>query len=261
MSELIKKHLLEDVPVVYFDLETTDADPDYCRTVTLSACSNGVWKSWLFDPCILISPGASKVHGYIDIDVIGKPKFSDCVQDIYPLFDRAYWCAYNGHAFDFKIIKREFELAGHKQPVSLGKIDPYRIFLKYCGKAGRGQRTLSAAYSHYCQKEIVNAHDAKADTSAMIEILHSQIAVHGIKDMDTLIEASVFYDRKVDKKGFFIFKGRSLMACSGFGRFSGMPMNQIPASYYKWLIANNFPDDVKEIAKKAIMGYFPRRPI
>jgi len=38
-------------------------------------------------------------------------------------------------------------------------------------------------------------------------------------------------------------------------------MNQIPASYYKWLIANNFPDDVKEIAKKAIMGYFPRRPI
>src|SRR3978361_940418 len=50
------------------------------------------------------------------------------------------------------------------------------------------QRTLKAAYLFYCNKEIINAHSAEADTRATMEVLLAQIEKY--KDADF-----------VDKKG------------------------------------------------------------
>ncbi len=38
------------------------------------------------------------------------------------------------------------------------------------------QRTLKAAYKFYCDKPIINAHSAEADTRATMEVLLAQVA-------------------------------------------------------------------------------------
>ena len=77
---------------------------------------------------------------------------------------------YNAIKFDIPLLVEEFLRAEVDFDLKGRKIvDVQNIFHRM------EPRNLSAAYKFYCQKELVNAHTAEADTLATMEILLAQI--------------------------------------------------------------------------------------
>src|SRR5436190_968288 len=78
--------------------------------------------------------------------------------------------AYNSNKFDIPLLIEEFNRAGIAFNVANRKlIDVQNIFHK------KEERTLSAAYKFYCEKNHDSAHSAAADTRATFEILLAQL--------------------------------------------------------------------------------------
>lgn len=67
------------------------------------------------------------------------------------------------------------------------------------------KRTLAAAYKFYCNKELVDAHSAEADTMATYEVLKSQLERYDELENDVKFLAD-FTTRKqsVDFAGFIV---------------------------------------------------------
>lgn len=96
---------------VTFDFETTDTDVATCGVVEIGAARvvNGAIVErfhTLVNPYQPISPGATKVHGYTDADVVPAPQFAA----VWPQF-RAFvgddiLIAHNGQSFDIPVLRR-----------------------------------------------------------------------------------------------------------------------------------------------------------
>jgi DNA polymerase-3 subunit epsilon len=81
---------------------------------------------------------------------------------------------YNSSKFDLPLLAEEFLRVGiNVDFTERHMIDVQQIFFKM------EARTLSAAYSFYCQKELTNAHSAEADIDATIEVLEAQLNRYG----------------------------------------------------------------------------------
>jgi DNA polymerase III epsilon subunit family exonuclease len=111
---------------VTFDLETTDKDVEVCEVVEVGAVrvvGGEIVDRFhaLVKPYRPITPGATKVHGYIDSDVRAAPPFAE----VWPAF-RAFigddlLIAHNGQHFDIPVLRR---LAASRDGVdSLGFYD------------------------------------------------------------------------------------------------------------------------------------------
>ena len=77
---------------------------------------------------------------------------------------------FNSNRFDIPVLAEEFLRAGVDIDMSKRKfVDVQVIFHKM------EQRTLSAAYKFYCEKNLEDAHTAEADTRATYEVLKAQL--------------------------------------------------------------------------------------
>ena len=86
------------------------------------------------------------------------------------VFEGCDFAGYNSNKFDLPLLAEEFLRAGTDIDLKKRKfVDIQVIFHK------KEQRTLSAAYKFYCDKELINAHSAEADTMATYEILKAQL--------------------------------------------------------------------------------------
>ena len=77
---------------------------------------------------------------------------------------------FNSSKFDFPLLAEEFLRADIDFDFQKRKfIDVQTIFHKM------ERRTLEAAYKFYCDKDLTDAHSAKADTMATYEVLKAQL--------------------------------------------------------------------------------------
>jgi DNA polymerase-3 subunit epsilon len=112
------------------------------------------------------------------------------------------------------------------------------------------QRTLVAAYKFYCDKDLVGAHSAEADTLATYEVLEAQIARY--EDIgDTVESLSEFstHGKVVDFAGRIALndKGEEVFA---FGKYRDRSVSEVfrtDPSYYAWLMNGDFPKYTKKI--------------
>ena len=83
------------------------------------------------------------------------------------------------------------------------------------------QRTLSAAYKFYCDKNLDGAHTAEADTKATYEILKAQLDRYSDlpNDVDELSKYSS-HNRNVDFLGRIIFDEEGIEMFN-FGKYKG----------------------------------------
>ncbi|MEL0300105.1 MAG: 3'-5' exonuclease, partial [Flavobacteriaceae bacterium] len=112
------------------------------------------------------------------------------------------------------------------------------------------QRTLSAAYKFYCQKELDNAHSALADTQATHEVLMAQLEHY--KDLPEDINGlSAFAtQRKSADFAGFIGYNKQGQECFSFGRHKGKTVEEIldyEPGYFGWLMNADFPRYTKKI--------------
>jgi len=243
-------------PLVFFDLETTGVDPYNDRIVQLAAIKfmpNGTQTEYnqIFNPGIPIPKGASDVHGFTDEMVKDKPLLGDKVKELAELFDNSNLGGYNIKNFDIPLLGAEFTRIGLELDIENIKIlDSMKIFQI------KEPRTLTAAYKKYCDKILVDAHDALADIKASIEVFEGQLKHY--EDIPTSVEQIHEYcfpkdPDTFDAEGKLIFIDGELTI--NFGKNKGKSLQHLSMNdpgYLEWIMRGTFSEKVKSAIKEAL---------
>ncbi len=250
-------------PIAFFDIESTGIVPQRDRIVEIAVVKvfpDGTRQETVrrLNPQMPIPPGATAVHGITDADVADAPVFSDIAPKLFHYLEDCDLGGYNLSSFDVPMLTREFKMAGFDFTTDGRKvIDVYNIFCKLY------PRTLSAAYKFFCGKDLEGAHGAAADTVATLEVLLGQLERHEELPVDVaaLADFSTISDPDaLDKQRRFKWSGDEVIV--NFGKNAGRTLKELTENdpgFLRWIVRNDFPDDVRAIASDALIGKFPVR--
>ncbi len=260
------RHLKLTRPLTFFDLETTGVDVDNDRIVQLALIreepdgSRRTFSS-LVDPQRPIPPAATAVHGVTDAMVKGQPTIAQLRGELEPLLTGTDLAGYNSIRFDAPLLQAELRRAGSELDLRGARHVDAMVIFKLMEP-----RNLTAAYRKYCDKELVGAHSALADTEAALEVLDAQVAFYAAvpDDVDAL-HALCNPD-----EGRFVDRGRKFIwndeghAVFTFGKHNGEVLDAVAADprkrgYLEWMLGKDFNEEVKGILREALAGVFPRR--
>ncbi len=259
------KNLTLDRPLVCFDLETTGTDIRDDRIVQLALVRVDLDGSRqtlasLVNPERPIPAGATAVHGIRDEDVRDAPRFAELWPRLQALLAGADLLGFNMVRFDLPLLQREirdgggeFDLAGRRL------LDAMSIFHL------KEPRHLSAALRFYCGREMVDAHDALADTLATLDVFDAQLARYD----DLPRDAAALHELCNPRDDAFVDATRKLRwndageATLGFGKHKGKTLRELARAsrdYLEWMLRDDsFSPEVKDILREALGGVFPRR--
>ncbi|MCS7019377.1 MAG: 3'-5' exonuclease [Cytophagales bacterium] len=261
-------------PLAFFDLETTGTNITTDRIVEIAIVKvlpNGekITKEMRINPTIPIPYESSLIHGIYDEDVKDKPTFKQIAKDLANFLEGADLAGFNILKFDLPMLAEEFLRAGVAFDPSARKIvDVQRIFHLM------EPRTLSAAYKFYCQKELVNAHSALADTLATFEVLDAQVEYY--KDVALLdkdgkpyypVQNDVQALHNLTASNIVDFAGRIVLdekgvAVFNFGKYKGVPVLEAlkkEPSYYDWMMNGDFPLNTKQKLTQIRLSQFNQK--
>lgn len=246
-------------PICFFDLETTGTNIVKDRIVEIAILKvfpngNKQQFSWLVNPEIEIPDEVVAVHGISNEKVVNEPTFKALSKTIYDLIKDSDLSGFNCDRFDIPLLVEEFLRAGID--VDLKKmlsVDVQTIFHKM------EQRTLSAAYKFYCDKQLENAHSALADTEATYEVLLAQLERYSDlpQTVSELSEFTVRRDRvdfagqlALDEEGDPIFN---------FGKHKGTKVRVVleqEPGYFGWILNADFPLYTKKVLTQIKLGTY-----
>jgi DNA polymerase-3 subunit epsilon len=235
-------------PLAVLDLETTGTNLGSDRIIEIAIVKllpdgNQVVKRKLVNPQMPIPPVVTELHGISDEMVKDAPTFKQIAHELKQVLDGCDLAGYNSNRFDIPMLMEEFLRAGVEFDMKGRKlVDVQKIFHLM------EQRTLSAAYKFYCNKNHECAHSAEADALATLEILHAQIERYPhlgstIDSVLTAIGEEVIIDfarRFAMENGVEIFN---------FGKHKGRPIHDVlraEPQYYDWMMKGDFPMHTKQ---------------
>ncbi|SDX20028.1 3'-5' exonuclease [Aequorivita viscosa] len=237
-------------PICFFDLETTGINVAKDRIVEIAILKvypNGNKEShtWRVNPERPIPLESSAIHGITDEMVANEPTFKELAPKVYALIKDSDLGGFNSNRFDIPLLAEELLRAevdfDMKKALS---IDVQTIFHKM------EKRTLEAAYKFYCDKDLVDAHSAEADTNATYEVLKAQLDRYPEleNDMAALADFSSHIDH-VDFAGFISYNedGREIFS---FGKYKGKLVDEIlenDPGYFGWVLNADFPLYTKKV--------------
>jgi DNA polymerase-3 subunit epsilon len=245
--------------IAFIDLETTGINIASDRIVEISILKllpdgTSTNETFRVNPTIPIPAEASAIHGIYDKDLLECPTFKQIAPNLIKIMDQCDLAGYNSNKFDIPLLVEEFLRIDVDFDIESRKfIDVQNIFHKM------EQRTLSAAYKFYCNKDLTGAHGAQADVIATYEVLKAQLEkyeslegnVAFLSKFSSANDAVDLAGRIVrDKKGVEVFnfgkhKGRSVMEI-----FKSEP------SYYNWMMDGDFPLSTKRVITKLRLKAF-----
>lgn len=195
------------------------------------------------NPGIPIPPEITAIHGITNDDVKDSPAFKQVAHTLYEWMRGCDLGGYNSSKFDLPLLAEEFLRAGVDVDFTeRHMIDVQQIFFKM------EARTLSAAYSFYCSKQLENAHSAEADINATIEVLEAQLeryadigcevpVLHKFTNTDEYVD---YARRIVMKDGHPVFN---------FGKYKGRKVEEVfntEPQYYDWMMQADFALHTKQ---------------
>ena len=167
------------------------------------------------------------------------PTFEKVADELRQFLDNCDLAGYNSNRFDIPMLMEEFMRIRLDFFKTDGRklLDVQKIFHMM------EQRTLSAAYKFYCDKNLDNAHSAEADVDATWEVLLAQIERYPQMGdtVDSILkfigdeEIVDFARRFVMENGVEVFN---------FGKHKGKPVADVlrdEPSYYDWMMKGDFP--------------------
>lgn len=237
-------------PIVFFDLETTGTNIVTDRIVEIAyhkVSPNGreETKTIRINPGVPIPQSASDIHGITDADVADCATFKSVAKEIARDIEGCDLAGYNSNRFDIPLLAEELLRAEVEIDFTKRKfIDVQVIFHKM------EQRTLSAAYKFYCEKDLEGAHGAEADTLATYEVLQAQLDRYPAleNDMESLSKFTT-QNNNVDFAGCMIYneKGDEII---NFGKHKGKKVVTVleeDPGYYGWIMKSDFSLHTKKM--------------
>ncbi|HEY0245753.1 MAG TPA: exonuclease domain-containing protein [Mucilaginibacter sp.] len=244
-------------PLAFFDLEATGTNVGADRIVEISVIKlhpDGTEevKTWRVHPGMPIPLESSLIHGIYDEHVQDERKFKELAQEVADFIHDSDLAGYNSNKFDIPMLAEEFLRAGVMFDLDNRHfVDVQNIFHQM------EQRTLKAAYQFYCNKPIINAHSAEADTRATMEVLLAQIEKYEniewedkkgnrstpvVNDIEALHRFTNI-NKPVDFAGRMAYNEQGEEVFN-FGKHKGKRVEDIftiEPSYYSWMMQGDFP--------------------
>jgi len=235
-------------PIVFFDLETTGTNILHDRIVEISMIKvfpdgHDEQRTVRINPGMPIPPEATAIHHITDADVADKPTFAQIARQLAASFEGCDIGGFNSNRFDVPMLDEEFARAAVDFDFSTTRfIDVQTIFHK------KEQRTLTAAYRFYCDKDLEAAHSANADTRATYEVLLAQLERYN--DLPTDIQGLADFscqNKNVDLAGRLIYDDQHREVIN-FGKYKGRLAAEVlqrDPGYYNWIQQGDFPSNTK----------------
>lgn len=235
-------------PIMFFDLETTGTNILRDRIVEISMIKvypdgHDLQRTVRVNPGMPIPAEATAVHHITDADVADKPLFADIAAQLTESFAGCDIAGFNSNRFDVPMLAEEFARVGVDFDFTAPRyVDVQTIFHK------KEQRTLSAAYRFYCDKDLEGAHSANADTRATYEVLLAQLERYADLpcDIDGLSDFSM-QQKNVDLAGRLVYDDQHREVIN-FGKYKGQlaaDVLQKDPGYYNWIQQGDFPSETK----------------
>ena len=250
-------------PLIILDLETTGINIASDRIVEIALLKihpdgNEEERVVRLNPEMPIPEKASMIHGIRDEDVKDAPIFKEVARTLAKFMEGCDLAGFNSNRFDIPLLAEEFLRADVDIDFKKRKfVDVQAIFHKM------EKRTLSAALKFYCNKELIQAHQAMSDVKATYEVLQAQLDLYqnvefedqnGKKSIpieNSIEKLSEFssYDRNVDYMGRIVYNDDNV-AVFNFGKNKGMPVEKVlkeQPGYYGWIMNGDFPLYTKKV--------------
>ncbi len=260
------RHLSLTRPLVFIDLETTGVNPMTDRIVELSMIN--VWPggrsetlTLRINPEMPIPPESTHFHGITDADVLGAPTFAQAAPEILAFIGEADLAGFNIQRFDLPLLRRELARAGLAIDLTgRAVVDAQVIYHR------KVPRDLAAAYRLYCGKDLVDAHHARADIEACVEVLDAQLAAHPDLPRTPQELYDLFNPRDpsaIDPEGRLVWREDEAVLAFGPEDVRGRPLRDVALrdrGFLEWMLQKDFHPDLKAIVQDALEGKFPVRP-
>lgn len=258
--------------LIFFDIESTGLNILQDRILQIALIKYTKDQSEPEELFLLINPGipiteeAFAVHGISNEMLKNKPSFAQIGPKIFEFIGNADLAGYNSDRFDVPMLLEEFHRIGLNFDLSKRKlIDIQKIFHKM------EPRTLRAAYKFYCGEDLVDAHDALADTKATINVFLGQLKMYenidytdpdgkvtptpiknDINALSDFIKDTSSIDitnrLKYNSKGDIVFN---------FGKYANQLVTDVfkqEPNYFHWMMEKDFSAQVKQIIQKIFDG-------
>jgi len=235
-------------PLAIIDLETTGVNLGTDRIVEIAIVKimqdgKKLIKRKLINPEMAIPPASTDIHGITNEMIKDAPTFRQVGNELKQFLDNCDLAGYNSNRFDIPMLVEEFLRVGMEFEGKGRKLlDVQKIFHMM------EQRTLSAAYRFYCNKELEGAHGAEADASATWEVLEAQVVKYPQlgTNIETILKC-IGEEQVVDfARRFTLENGVEVF---NFGKHKGRSVADIlraEPQYYDWMMKGDFPLHTKQ---------------
>lgn len=242
-------------PLAILDIEATGLSITQDRIVELAIVKiypDGKREEFLekINPEMEIPEDSIAIHGITNEEIADAPTLSKILPQLEKFLENCDIAGYNSNKFDLPMLAEELLRVESKLDLSeMNHIDVQNIFHKM------EQRTLIAAYSFYCDKNLENAHSAMADANATWEVLDAQIGRY--KDLQNDVAFLTDFSRhanvkRADFAGRLAFNGENEIIYN-FGKHKGKTIEQVSQTepgYFGWMLNADFPLYTKQVLKK-----------
>lgn len=262
--------------LVVLDCETTGLSVSKDRIIQLAIIKYFADGRPPLERVRYINPGrpipaeVTEITGINDEMVKNQPTFMQLHKGLLELIGDADLLGYNSNRFDIPMLLEEFERCGVQLDMSNRRyVDAQRIFHMM------EPRTLKAALKFYCGEELINAHDAMADTKATMKVLEAQIERYeGVeyeqKDGTKIIPVV----NDIDALHMFVndpneldFQGKIKLNSEGvavftFGKYQLRSVAESCAAdrkYLAWILNGDFCSDTKRLIQRLVNEYLEQQ--
>lgn len=256
-------------PLIFFDLETTGANPASDRIIEIALIKINIdgsreSRSWRVNPGMPIPKSSTDIHHITDEDVKDCPDFKTLAPQILEFIGNADLGGYNSTRFDVPVLIEECIRNGFDFDLKNRKlVDAQHIFYMM------EPRTLTAAYKFYCGKKLEGAHSAETDVQATLDVFLAQVEKYKdveienkkgetVKPIHANINTLSYHisdNQSVDLVGRIVMNEHGIEVFN-FGKYKDKPVHEVfkkEPAYYHWMMKGDFTHYTKKIITQIML--------